>query len=151
MKKVIIIDRDGVLNVNSKNIYSPYYYILEKKDLILTPGAETILKRLKSMDFKVVLATRQRCVEKGLITMEEAIEINNHLCEKLGFNFDKIYIQPNGNNKKETFKKIIKDYEADLYFLLDDSESECAVARELGIMAINTKTDIFWKKIFYED
>lgn len=132
---MIILDRDGLLNVNSKDINSPYYYILRKEDLLLKPKVKEAMEFFKGK--RVVLATRQKCISKGLVSEEQVKEINDYLCELLGFTFEKIYVQIKGDDKTETFQKIIDEYGTDL-LLIDDSEKECMAARNLGITAICT-------------
>ena len=129
---MIILDRDGLLNVNSKDINSPYYYILRKEDLLLKPKVKEAMEFFR--DKRVVLATRQKCISKGLVSEEQVKEINDYLCELLGFTFEKIYVQIEGDDKTETFQKIIDEYGTDL-ILIDDSEKECEAAKSLGIMA----------------
>lgn len=133
---MIILDRDGLLNVNSKDINSPYYYILRKEDLLLKPKVKEAMEFFKGK--RVVLATRQKCISKGLVSEEQVKEINDYLCELLGFTFEKIYVQIEGDDKTETFQKIIDEYGTDL-LLIDDSEKECMAARKLGITAICTE------------
>lgn len=133
---MIILDRDGLLNVNSKDINSPYYYILRKEDLFLKPKVKEAMEFFR--DKRVVLATRQKCISKGLVSEEQVKEINDYLCELLGFTFEKIYVQIEGDDKTETFQKIIDEYGTDL-LLIDDSEKECMAARNLGITAICTE------------
>ena len=84
-----------------------------------------------------MLATRQKCISKGLITLEEVNKINEYLCELLEFKFDRMYVQPDGDDKTETFKQIIQDYGHPL-ILFDDSEKECITATALGIETVLT-------------
>ena len=133
---MIILDRDGLLNVNSKDINSPYYYILRKEDLLLKPKVKEAIEFFR--DKRVVLATRQKCISKGLVSEEQVKEINDYLCELLELTFEKMYVQIDGDDKTETFQKIIDEFGTDL-ILIDDSENECMAARKLGITAICTE------------
>lgn len=151
--KLVILDRDGVLNVNSKEPESPYYYILEQRHMILKPNVLEAIAILKQLGIPVVLATRQKCISKGLITLEDAKELNWHLCELLQYTFDHMYVQPAGDHKKETFVEILDDYQCDPsdVVLFDDSAQECHVAFELGIRAIRTECLLTSVKEVFKD
>lgn len=140
--KVVIIDRDGVINLNSKDPDSDLYYITKPSNLILKDGTEEAFDMLADLsvhnDWRIVLATRQRCIEKGLVSYEEVQEIN----KKIDFKFDSIYIQSSGDDKTKTFKDILEDFNVSPEFVVvvDDSVSEIDAARKLGISTIHAAT-----------
>lgn len=130
--RTIVLDRDGLLNVNSNDPLSPHYYILHKEDLILKPGVKDAIARLAGRT--VVLATRQRCIAKGLVTIEQVTEINEYLEQLLGFKFTEVFVQPDGEDKSDIFQAIVAKYGKCV--LIDDSEKECAAASLCGMEVI---------------
>lgn len=136
--KFLILDRDGVINVNSKDKERSYYYILKKENLILKEGSIEAFSMLKTIGVKVILATRQRCIEKRLVDLEVVEGVNTYVERLLNFTFYGKYIQASGENKEDIFSMIINQNGGDPgdFLLIDDSQHECAVATSLGIKSI---------------
>lgn len=132
--RTIVLDRDGVLNLNSSDSQSPLYYVLKKEDLQLKPGVKEAVAKLKGR--KVILATRQKCISKGLATIFEINAINEHLEALLDFKFDEIYVQPDGDNKRLAFQTIVEKYGKCV--LVDDKWQECEAGARCGMVAICT-------------
>lgn len=138
MIKVLILDRDGLINYGSKNLSSPFYYICKYDNLVIKAGvyiAFDLLEVLrKETGLKVVLATKQRCISKGLITRAEMDKINTQLEGEINFKFDGIYVEEKEDNKENIFNKIAKDLDIapkDI-LVIDDSGVETDAAYRLG-------------------
>jgi histidinol phosphatase-like enzyme len=138
--KLLIIDRDGTITHGSKDPASPFYYILDQDNLILKPDVTLAFKLLgtlrRTTGLKVVMATKQRCISKGLITWSQAKIINWALEDKIGFTFDGIYMEDTAETKRKLFEQILADnpdISRDECYLIDDSVEERNAAWEVGI------------------
>eukprot|EP00547_Thalassionema_nitzschioides_P002062 CAMPEP_0194209246 /NCGR_PEP_ID=MMETSP0156-20130528/7442_1 /TAXON_ID=33649 /ORGANISM="Thalassionema nitzschioides, Strain L26-B" /LENGTH=251 /DNA_ID=CAMNT_0038936383 /DNA_START=49 /DNA_END=804 /DNA_ORIENTATION=+ len=78
LPKLILIDRDGVVN---EDVGSPG--VLDKSQLVLTPGAGLALGRLRRAGCKIALITNQSCVGKGLITEEHLVHGIHHRLQEM--------------------------------------------------------------------
>ncbi|WP_085784626.1 D-glycero-alpha-D-manno-heptose-1,7-bisphosphate 7-phosphatase [Candidatus Nucleicultrix amoebiphila] len=87
--KLILIDRDGVINDNS------HYYVLNKSQFEMYPGVPEAIKKLNDLKVIVVVVTNQGCVGKGLISEEQLKNIHDHfkMCleEKAAYVDDILY------------------------------------------------------------
>jgi D-glycero-D-manno-heptose 1,7-bisphosphate phosphatase len=68
----VFLDRDGVINDNSKIVNQP-------KDLILLPGVAMAIKRLKQAGYLVCIVTNQGGVELNFLTEADLAAIHSHL------------------------------------------------------------------------
>lgn len=135
--KLLIIDRDGLINYASKQD-NGFYYILDIDHLIIKPGVFKAFQILKAINkdnrIKVVLATKQKCISKGLIDLKGVQAINRILETKLDFKFDKIYIEPEKDDKIDMFKQILSDFKMDPRdtLVIDDDGDNCYSANQLN-------------------
>jgi histidinol phosphatase-like enzyme len=156
MIKCLIIDRDGVCVHHSDDPSSPFYYILRPDYLVLKPNLVeefTLLSAIRRHSgLKVYLATRQRCISKGLISRGEVDDINRVLEQMVGFSFDGIYVEESASDKRALFARILADsgVPASEVLVLDDSASECSAARDIfadspygGLLAVRQTTDLY--------
>lgn len=140
--KLIILDRDGLINHHSSDKTSPFYYILDRHYLIEKPNITLALSLLtilrEEYRFKIVLSTKQRCISQELITADKVCTIN-HLAAGHGF-FDAMYVEDTKENKIDLFTKIITDFnlKSQDILLIDDSAAECKAAESLGIRTLYT-------------
>lgn len=85
------MDRDGVIIENRE------HYVLNWKDVSIYPFTFQALASIRSGPYKIVLITNQSAVGRGLISIEEAREINSRLVELIrseGGRIDAIYMCP---------------------------------------------------------
>jgi len=75
--KLILLDRDGVINDNS------HYYILNKNQFLLYPGVPEAIKKLNDLKRIVVVVTNQGCVGKGLLSEDQLQDIHDYFKECL--------------------------------------------------------------------
>lgn len=102
-QRAIFLDRDGTINKLRGYIDSPEKFILED-------SAVEAIKKINNSGFLAIVVTNQPAVARGLITVEELMEINRKmetLLGKQGCFLDKIYYCPHhpdsgflGENKK---------------------------------------------------
>jgi D-glycero-D-manno-heptose 1,7-bisphosphate phosphatase len=92
--KLIVLDRDGVINEDSAN------YIKNENEWIPIPGSLEAIALLTQNNFKVIIATNQSGIGRGLYTMEELNQIHekmNRLLANIGGRVDSIFICPHTN------------------------------------------------------
>ena len=141
MIKALILDRDGLINHGSKDLSSPFYYICDYDDLVLKPNIYTAFYLLevlrKKNKLKVILATRQKCISKGLVGRLGVDNINDRLQNEINFVFDGIYVEEKEDSKENIFNKIAKDLDIAPKNLLviDDSGVETDAAYRLGFQS----------------
>ena len=73
MSKYVVLDRDGVINVDL------FDYVLDTKDFKFEKGSFDALVKLAENDFEIIVATNQKCINLGLISAEGIEEINDFL------------------------------------------------------------------------
>jgi D-glycero-D-manno-heptose 1,7-bisphosphate phosphatase len=91
MFPAIILDRDGVIIENREN------YVRSWADVEIYPQALKALADASHSTFKIVIITNQAGVGKGIIPLQTANEINQHLVriiEKAGGRVDGLYMCP---------------------------------------------------------
>ena len=90
-KKLIILDRDGVINYKSGN------YIKNPDEWVPIPGSLEAITCLKKADYKVVVATNQSGVGRGYYSLDTLEMIHEKMqCElaKVSGCVDSIYFCP---------------------------------------------------------
>ena len=72
--KIVVIDRDGVVNEDSE------YYIKNPDEWIAIPGSLEAIAKLNRAGYTVVIATNQAGIERNLFNMTtlNAIHIKMH-------------------------------------------------------------------------
>lgn len=76
-KKLIILDRDGVINQDSE------HYIKTPDEWRAIPGSLTAIKRLNDAGFIVTIATNQSGVNRGLLTLDTLHAIHAKMYQQL--------------------------------------------------------------------
>lgn len=140
--KVIVVDRDGVLNVASYNPQSPLYYVRYPDEIMLKPNVGLALRiaARASRNAPIVLATKQRCISKGITTRRHVDEVNDALQAMLGVTFAHILIEEKAEDKTALFKQIVKLYpkvHSRSIAVFDDSQEERNVAYREGLTAFD--------------
>ena len=77
MKKVIILDRDGVINHDSDN------YIKSCDEWHIIDGSANAIARLNNAGYTCVVATNQSGIGRGLYSLETFMQICNKMNEAL--------------------------------------------------------------------
>ncbi|MGD9649178.1 MAG: D-glycero-alpha-D-manno-heptose-1,7-bisphosphate 7-phosphatase [Dongiaceae bacterium] len=78
MKKLVILDRDGV--INRDRIDS----VKSISEFVFYPDVPQAINRLNQAGLKVAVATNQSIVGRGIITQEELDAIHTHMIQELG-------------------------------------------------------------------
>jgi histidinol-phosphate phosphatase family protein len=102
MNKLVFLDRDGV-------ICEDYDLMHKKEQIELIPRSADAIKLLNENGYKVIIATNQPVVARGLCSEETVVEMNAYLEELIardGAKIDRIYYCPHhpkkGDNPKYT-------------------------------------------------
>lgn len=86
--KCILLDRDGVLNVERGD------YVFEERDFEIPKDVPDGLKKLKSKGFKLVVVTNQGGISKGLYTSEKVLKFHSLLQKISGNSLDFLLYAP---------------------------------------------------------
>lgn len=117
--KLIILDRDGVINQDSPD------YIKSPEEWIPIPGSLSAIAQLNQLGFTVVVATNQSGVGRGYFSLETLAQIHAKMQQELAKvdgKIDHIYFCPHRPEvncdcrkpKTGMFKQIARDYQTDL-------------------------------------
>ena len=100
-KCVVGLERDGVLNTHMDACSRP-------EDFTPIDGSLEALSTLRRKGYKTVIITDQRGVERGLLTQDEVVNVNNHMSNLLGeagvYEIDGLYYSI-GASKQDPFVK----------------------------------------------
>lgn len=91
--KYLFIDRDGVVNKDPGG-WTKTNYVTNWSDFHFVPGTLQALKMLKEKGIKVIVASNQGGVNKGLYTRKELNEVNSRMLreiEKAGGSIEEVY------------------------------------------------------------
>lgn len=91
MLPALFLDRDGVIIENRAD------YVRSWKDVVFFPSALTALRRIARTHRKIVIVTNQSAVGRGIISLEEAQELNLQIFDfvnRSGGRIDAIYMCP---------------------------------------------------------
>ncbi len=89
--RLVILDRDGVINEDSDA------YIKSPEEWVPIPGSLEAIARLNRADYRVVVATNQSGVARGLLSMDTLNRIHEKMhrsLAELGGNVDAIFFCP---------------------------------------------------------
>ena len=90
-KPLIILDRDGVINVDSPN------YIKCPEEWIPIKGSLEAISKLNQAGYSIVIATNQAGISRGIFTFEDLHAIHSKMIDTLtqyGGNIDAIFFCP---------------------------------------------------------
>ncbi|MCL5283224.1 MAG: HAD-IIIA family hydrolase, partial [Armatimonadetes bacterium] len=91
MSKAVFLDRDGVLNFDRAD------FIHGPDELVMIPGAAAAVSRLCASGWRVLVATNQSGIGRGLFTLQDLQAINNKVeavVEEYGGRIDRFYYCP---------------------------------------------------------
>lgn len=89
--KLVILDRDGVINEEADN------YIKSPDEWIPIAGSVEAITRLCQADYRVIVVTNQSGVARGLLTLEDLHAINERMQQAVansGGRIDAVFICP---------------------------------------------------------
>ena len=102
MHPAVFLDRDGVIVENQPD------YIRSWSDVVIFPQAIEALVNISSSAYKIVVVTNQSAVGRGLISLQQAEEINANLIkfiQKAGGRVDGLYMCPHAPSQACTCRK----------------------------------------------
>ncbi|WP_025897655.1 D-glycero-alpha-D-manno-heptose-1,7-bisphosphate 7-phosphatase [Sneathiella glossodoripedis] len=88
---LVILDRDGVINEDRAD------FVKSPEELVLIEGTVDAIARLKSRNHRVVIATNQSCIGRGIINEERLHSIHAKMLDAIaraGGSIDQIYYAP---------------------------------------------------------
>jgi D-glycero-D-manno-heptose 1,7-bisphosphate phosphatase len=96
MPKLVILDRDGVINEDSDD------FIKSPDEWQPIPGSLEAITRLNQANYRVVIATNQSGLARGLFTPDDLNQIHQkmlHQLENVGGIIDAIFFCPHAPNQ----------------------------------------------------
>lgn len=140
----VFLDRDGVINRNAK----PHEYISSPEKFIMLPGAAEGVALLNKAGFQVFLATNQRGIARGLISVSDLDRIHSYmkaLLAKEGAHLDGIYYCPHNENQCDCRKpgtgmleKAARDFKVDRNhcWMVGDKKSDVLCGKGFGAKTV---------------
>ena len=147
--KTIFLDRDGVINKNPPN----RGYVCSWNDWTFLPNALEAINILTQCGFRILLATNQAGIGKGIFTEKQLADIHQRLLTKIcdyGGHIEKIYYCPHHPDdgcpcrkpKPGMLKTAANEYGFDISdtFFIGDSITDISAAQSAGGIT-NTRSD----------
>jgi D-glycero-D-manno-heptose 1,7-bisphosphate phosphatase len=147
MLKLIVLDRDGVINEDSDD------YIKSPEEFIPIPGSLEAIARLTQAGWRVVVATNQSGVARGyydLATLQRIHDKLHRLLAPLGGQIEAIFYCPHGPDDQCACRKpkpgLLRDIETRLQVSLQgvpaigDSLRDLEAAQAVGAAPILVRT-----------
>lgn len=139
MNKILFLDRDGVINVDSGHVY-------KIEDFVFMDGIFDLCKLYMSKGYIIIIVTNQAGIAKGLYTEEDLDILHNYMLEKFeekGITITDIFYCPHHPDedcacrkpKPGLFYKAFERYECDLRksIMIGDKMSDLIAANNAGI------------------
>ena len=146
MKRLVLLDRDGTINVERHYLSSP-------EELQLLPGAAPGIRLLRELGLPVVVVTNQSAVGRGYFDMARLEQVHGRLRELLaeeGAAVDAIYVCPHRPDEGCSCRKPAPDlarqaaeaFGADLArsFVVGDKVCDVELGRQVGAVTILVRT-----------
>jgi D-glycero-D-manno-heptose 1,7-bisphosphate phosphatase len=147
MQPAIFLDRDGVIIENCEN------YVRSWNDVSFIEPAIRALRQAAPLDVAVVVVTNQAVVGKGLITLEEAVDINERVVNEVrrrGGRIDKAYLCPHSSNddcdcrkpRPGMLQRAARELNIDLShsFMVGDAITDMQAAQAAGVQSVLVRT-----------
>jgi histidinol-phosphate phosphatase family protein len=93
MNKAAFLDRDGVINRKA----TEGEYVTRWEEMHFLPGVGEAIALLNRASFRVIVVSNQRCIAKGLLTINELDSMHRRMSRELaemGANIDGVYYCP---------------------------------------------------------
>ena len=145
--KLIILDRDGVINQDSDG------YIKSPEEFIPIPGSLEAISRLNQADYTVIVVTNQSGLARGLFTIDDLNNMHDklkHLLSEVSGHVDDILFCPHGPDdncdcrkpKPGMLEEIAQRYNTNLKGVpaVGDSLRDLQAAQAVGAQPVLVKT-----------
>lgn len=129
--RAVFLDRDGTL-------IDDVGYISDPADVRLVPGAADALQALRAAGFRLVVASNQSGLGRGLITQEQADAVHQRFVEELersGGQIDAAYYCPHAPEERCDCRKPLPG-------LIVDAARELELDLERSFMVGNSQVDV---------
>lgn len=144
MRKIIFLDRDGVINVERGE------YTFSVEDFVFIDGLFSALNKLKQNGFEFIIITNQGGISKGIYTHQDVVKLNllikkeflKHQVPLLD-----IFYCPHHNDVEKCIcrkpnslllEKAIAKYNIDISksYFIGDSDRDIEAAQKVGVKGI---------------
>ncbi len=145
--KLLILDRDGVINHDSDD------YIKSPEEWIPLPGSLTAIGRLHRAGYRIVVATNQSGIGRGLFDTDTLNRIHRKMLQAVrnkGGEIDGIFFCPHGPEegcrcrkpRPGLFEEIAERLRINLsgVVAVGDSERDLVAARDVGAVPVLVRT-----------
>ncbi|OGP15933.1 MAG: hypothetical protein A2V21_304580 [Deltaproteobacteria bacterium GWC2_55_46] len=147
--KAVFIDRDGVINKKLN-----HDYVKEWDEFEFLPGAREGVQLMKDSGFITVVVTNQRCIARGVSTIEKLTEIHARMMGEFlrsGGSIDAVYFCPHDVHEGCACRKpepgmvlkAVKDFESrgvaidvENSFFVGDEEKDMLAGKAAGLRTI---------------
>lgn len=146
MKRFVLIDRDGTINVEK-------HYLSDPDQLELYPGAAWAIRRLNALGLGVAVVTNQSGVARGYFDLARLDEIHTRLyalLEAEGAMVDGLYICPHGPEDDCTCRKPLPGmveqavaehgFDPKQSFMIGDKEVDVEMGHAVGAVSLLVRT-----------
>jgi len=147
MTRLIVLDRDGVINEDSDD------YIKSPDEFIPIPGSLAAIAQLNDAGFTVAVATNQSGIARGYFSEQTLADMHhklNTLVAEQGGNIDAIYYCPHSPDdgcecrkpKPGLLQQIVSDYavSAEDIYVIGDAMGDLLMAKSLNAKPVLVKT-----------
>lgn len=145
--RLVILDRDGVINHDSES------YIKSPAEWVPIPGSLEAIARLHDAGYKVIVATNQSGIGRGLLTLETLARIHERMIEAVrehGGEIDDIVFCPHTPEdacecRKPApgmLKEVAQRLKTDLngVYVVGDAERDVVAARQVMATPVLVRT-----------
>jgi D-glycero-D-manno-heptose 1,7-bisphosphate phosphatase len=149
MRKVIFLDRDGVINKERGE------YTYKVTDFIINEGVINFLKSVQGIGFDLIIITNQGGISKGIYNKNDVCLVHDHmltLFKKEGITILDIYYCPHHSDLEKCIcrkpdslmlEKAIARFNIDksLSFMIGDSQRDIEAATKAGIKSFKIESN----------
>ncbi len=82
MRKVVFLDRDGVINRDPAG-WTAHSYVTEPEQFIFIDGALQAIRRLKEAEYMIFIVSNQAGIGKGFFSEEDLAAVNERMCAEI--------------------------------------------------------------------
>lgn len=146
MKRFVLIDRDGTINVEK-------HYLSDPEQLELYPGVGHAIRRLNQLDLGVAVLTNQSGIARGYFDLKRLDEIHDRLYTLLaeeGAMVDGLYLCPHGPADECDCRKPLPGmveqavaehgFDPARSFMIGDKEVDVEMGRAVGAVTFLVRT-----------
>ena len=141
MNKCILLDRDGVLNVEKGD------YVFRDEDFIIPEDVPSGLQALKNAGFKLVVVTNQGGISKGLFTKETVWRLHQKVQDSSGNAVDHLLYAPLHRNFTKSLASkpgslmmerglALTQSDPSQSWLIGDAERDLIAGKKVGVRTI---------------